>query len=133
MSQDFKKVSRWRNNSLRTCPDMRKIFHARLYGRLIEMQSNVWRKKLHRTKQGYNFFGAVLTIYIMWDSQSNLYKKDNFRIWKDDFDHFNIISTSVVRLVKRNKLSFSSIEIKKPLSVLVHSVFWVRFKFRSQL
>ena len=59
----------------------------------------------------------------MWDSQSNLYKKDNFRIWKDDFDHFNIISTSVVRLVKRNKLSFSSIEIKKPLSVLVHSVF----------
>ena len=40
--------------------------------------------------------------------------------------------TSVIRLVKRNQLSFLSIEINKPLLSPIHSVFQIRFKFRSQ-
>ena len=37
--------------------DMTATFCARLYGRLIEIESNLSRKKLHRTNQGSNFFG----------------------------------------------------------------------------
>ena len=47
--------------------------------------------------------------------------------------HFHINSTRVVKPVKRNKLSFSSIEINKPLPAPVCSFFKARFKFRSQL
>ena len=46
--------------------------------------------------------------------------------------HSHINSTSVIRLVKRNQLSFSSTEINKTLPVPVHSVLQIRFKFRSQ-
>ena len=31
------------------------VFHARPYGRFIEILSNLWRKKLHRMNQGSNF------------------------------------------------------------------------------
>ena len=41
-----------------TSPDMTKIFHAWPYGRFIEIQSNLWRKKLHRTNHGSNFLGS---------------------------------------------------------------------------
>ena len=47
--------------------------------------------------------------------------------------YFHINSASDVRPVKRNKLSFSSIEINKPFPASVHSVSLVRFKFRCQL
>ena len=47
--------------------------------------------------------------------------------------HFHINSTRVVKPAKRNKLSFSSIEINKPLPAPVCSFFKARFKFRSQL
>ena len=33
-------------------------FHAWLYGRFIEIQSNPQRKKLHRTNQDSNFIGG---------------------------------------------------------------------------
>ena len=46
--------------------------------------------------------------------------------------HFHINTTSVIRPVTQNKLSFSSIEINKPLPAPVHSVSQIRFKFRSQ-
>ena len=38
-----------------TSPDMTTVFHAWSYGRFIEIQSNLRRKKLHRTNQGSNF------------------------------------------------------------------------------
>ena len=37
-----------------TSPDMATIFHAWTYGRFIKIQSNLRRKKLHRTNQGPN-------------------------------------------------------------------------------
>ena len=37
-----------------TSPDMTTVFYAWLYGRFIEIQSNLRREKLHRTKQGSN-------------------------------------------------------------------------------
>ena len=47
-------------------------------------------------------------------------------------DSTHINRTSVIKPFKLNKLSFPSIEIKKPLLVPVHSVSQMRFKFRSQ-
>ena len=37
---------------------MTTVFHAWPYGRFIEIQSNLRRKKLHRTNQGSNFLGG---------------------------------------------------------------------------
>ena len=39
---------------------------------------------------------------------------------------------SVIRPVKQNELSFPSIEINNSLLIPVHSVSYIRFKFRSQ-
>ena len=36
---------------------MTTVFHTWPYGRFIEIQSNLRRKKLHRTNQGSNFLG----------------------------------------------------------------------------
>ena len=37
------------------------VFHAWLYGRFIETQSNLRRKYLHRTNQGSNYFGGTFS------------------------------------------------------------------------
>ena len=34
------------------------VFHAWLYGKFVEIQSNLRRKKLYRTNQGSNFLGG---------------------------------------------------------------------------
>ena len=41
-----------------TSPDVTTVFHAWVYGRFIQIQSNLRRKKLHRTNQGSNFLGS---------------------------------------------------------------------------
>ena len=52
MSQGFKR-------GRGTSPNMKTVFHSWLYGRYIEIQSNLkTSKKLHRTNQGSNFLGG---------------------------------------------------------------------------
>ena len=41
-----------------TSPDVTTVFHTWVYGRFIEIQSSLWRKKLHRTNYGSNFLGG---------------------------------------------------------------------------
>ena len=41
-----------------TSPDMTTVSHAWPYDRFIEIQSNLRRKKFHRTNQGSNFLGG---------------------------------------------------------------------------
>ena len=41
-----------------TSPDMTTVFRTWSYGRFIEIQSNLRRKKLHRKNQGSNFLGG---------------------------------------------------------------------------
>ena len=65
--------------------------------------------------------------------QSNLGKKLRNVEMISLQEQIHINSTRVIRPVKRNKLSFSSAEINKPLPVLAYGVSLVRFKFRSQL
>ena len=97
------------------------------------------KEKLHGTKQGSNF-SQQFQQQIQCKSHNPIQKrKDSPLILKVVFFfknrpiHFHINSTSVVRPFKRNKLSFSSIEINKPFPAPVHSVSLVRFKFRCQL
>ena len=71
------------------------------------------------------FLEAVLAIDIMLGTQSNLEEKVISSILQYDFfskTYLSINGISVIRALKRNQLSFSSIEINKPLSAPVHSV-----------
>ena len=100
---------------------MTTVFHAWPYGRFIEIQSNLRRKKLHSTNQGSNFLGGSFSnrdsvrapIQIRRESQPQHLKRCFFL--KNRPIHFHINSTSVFKPVKQNQLSFSSIEINKPL------------------
>ena len=117
---------------------MTTVFHTWLYGRFTEIQINHSRKKLYRMNQGSNFFGDSFSnrdniraaIQFRRESQPQHLKRLSFL--KNRRICFHINSTSVSRLVKRNQLSFSSIEINKPLPAPVHRVSQIRFNFRSQ-
>ena len=78
-----------------TSPDITTVFHAWLYGRFIEIQGNLRRKKLNRTNQSSNFLGGSLE------------EKVNHSILKDEFfsridSSIHINSTSVISPVKQN-------------------------------
>ena len=107
--------------------------HAWPYGRFVGMQGNLRRKTLHRTNQGSDFLGGTFSnrdnarapVQFRRESQSQ-----HLEIWfflKNRAIHVPINSTSVIRPVKWNQLSFSSIEINTPLLVPVHSVSYIRF------
>ena len=67
----------------------------------------------------------IKAFFIIKNKQTNKQKKNRLI-------HFHINSTSVIRPVKRNELSFFSIEYNKPLLATVHSVSQFRFKFKNQ-
>ena len=75
----------------------------------IEIESNLRRKKLHRTNQSSTFFEAVVAINIMQESLSNLEEKVNPSILKDDFssrtDPFIFTSIAPVLLHPSNETS----------------------------
>ena len=57
---------------------MATVFRARLYNRLINIQSNLRRKELHRTNQASNFLGGYFSNRDdVKASESNLKEKDN--------------------------------------------------------
>ena len=109
---------------------MTTVFHTWAYGRFIEIQSNLRRKKLHRMNHSSNFHRgsfsnrdnvrATATIRFGRESQPQHLKRLFFL--KNRLIYFNINSTSVIRPVKWSQLNFSSIEINKPLPAPVHSV-----------
>ena len=41
--------------------DMAIVFHARLYGRFVEVKSSLRRKKLYGTNKGSNILGGVFS------------------------------------------------------------------------
>ena len=107
---------------------MTTIFHTWPYGRFIEIQSNLRRKKLHRTNQGSNFFRGSFShwdnlrvpIQFRRESQPQHLRRWFFhknRLLFSSIFHFS--STSVIRPVKRNQMIFCSIEINKPFLVPV--------------
>ena len=94
---------------------MTTVFCAWLYGRFIEIQSNLKRKKLHRTNQDSNSLGGRISnrdrdlrgsVHFRKESQPQHLKRKRPI-------HFHINSTSIIGPVKRNQSSFSSIEISE--------------------
>ena len=86
---------------------MYSVFHARLHSRFIEIQSNLGRKKLQRTDQGYNFLRGSFSnrdnvkVPIQFRRES---KPQHLKRWfflKNRTIHFHINSTSVITLVKQ--------------------------------
>ena len=112
---------------------MTTVFHAWSYARFIQDLSFLRRKKLHRMNQGYNFLGGSFSnrdkvrIPIQFWTVS---QPQNLKRWffhKSRPFHFHINSTSVIRPVKWNQLSFSSIPAP------IHSISLIKFNIQRQL
>ena len=75
---------------------MTTIFHARLHGRLIEIQSNLKKKKLHRTSKGSNFLG-----------DKNFHLEPLEVVYKKRWNKANYLSRNSVRLnfVKKTSMA----------------------------
>ena len=99
---------------------MTTVFHARPYGRFIEIKSNFARKKPRRTNQGYHFLDGsfrngdivIAPMQFRRERQSSEEKdrSSEDKTWKilslEQIHPFHINSTKVIIPVKRNKLSF---------------------------
>ena len=88
---------------------MTTVFHAGVYGRFIEIQSNVKKKKLHRVNQGSIFLVDNFNNRDMYKFQSNYEENVNPIILKDVFssrtDSSMFISIAPVLLGWSNKTS----------------------------
>ena len=104
-----------------TSPEMTTIFHAWRYGTFVEIQSNLRTKKLYRTNPGSNFLEGSFSnrdntrAPIQFRRESPPQHLKRYFFLKNRPIHSHINSTSVIKPVKQNQLSFSSIEINKPL------------------
>ena len=100
---------------------MRTLFHARLYGRIVETRRNFRRKKLHRTNKCSNLLGSSfynrgnLRAPIQFARERQFQHLKRWSLFWSGPVHFHMNSTQVNRLVKLSKFSFFSIEINKPL------------------
>ena len=64
---------------------MTTVFHAWAYGRFVEIQSNLRRKKLHRTNQGCNFLGGSFSNRDNVRAPIQFRKESQPQLLKDDF------------------------------------------------
>ena len=91
-----------------TRPDMTTVFHTWSYVRVIEIQSNLRRKKLHRTNQGLYYLGSSFSNRNNVRAPIQFRRKSQSQHLKRCFFHqnrpmlFKINSCSVFRLVKQN-------------------------------
>ena len=68
-----------------TSPDVTTVFHALLYCRFIEIQSNLRRKKRLRMNQGSNFLGGMFNDRDNARAQIQFRREINPSISEDDF------------------------------------------------
>ena len=96
---------------------MTTVSHARPYINLQRYRETSGERNFIEQTRAPIFLKTILAIEIMLEPRYNLEKKDAPSILKDHFfqghTHFHFNSTSVVRLVRRNQLSFTSFEINK--------------------
>ena len=100
------------------------IFLAWLYGKLIEIQSNLRKKKLHRTNQSSNFLGGSLSNRDNVRPQSNLEEKVNLSILNDFSSRTGrSIFTSIVPvfLDRSNETSWVFLALKSTSHFLLQS------------
>ena len=95
-----------------TSPDMTTVFYPWPYGRFIEIQNNLRRKKLHKTNQDSNVFGGCFSnrdhvrVPIQFRRESQPQHLKRWFFLESRPINFPINSTSVTRLVTQNQLSF---------------------------
>ena len=63
---------------------MTTVFHARSFGRFPEIKNSLRKKKVHKTNQGFKFFGDSASIKDNVSAPIQFRKKDGPRILKDD-------------------------------------------------
>ena len=108
---------------------MATVFHAWLYGRFIEIQSKLRRKKLYRTNEGSNFLGGSFRNRDNVRTPFQFRRESQSSILKDDFPQEQTHPFSHQQ-DQCYQLSFFSIEINKLLPAPVYSV--SQITFRSQ-
>ena len=95
------------------------VFQARLHGIFTKIKSNLNRKKLHKANQGSNFFGGSFSnkdnVRAQFRTKRQSQHLKRLLFFKNRLIHFYINSTGAVKLVKQNKLHFSSNQINKPV------------------
>ena len=100
---------------------MRTVFHAWLFGRFMKIQSNLKRKKLHRTNQGSDFLEDNFSNRDNVRAPIQFWRKRLSSILKDDFSSWTgpsiFTSLAPVLLNNSNESSwlFFGIEINKLL------------------
>ena len=105
------------NNSQLGAPAQTWQQHS-LQGGMVEIQGNLRKKKLHRTNQLCNFLRGSFSNRdnvsgpIQFERESQPQHLKQWFFLKNRSIHFHINSTTVIRWVKQNHLSFSSIEIQ---------------------
>ena len=89
---------------------MKTVFHAWWDGRFIEIQSNLRRKKLHRTNQGSNFLGGKFSNKDNVRVPIQFRRESQFQHLKDEFssrrDSSILISIAPVLFDQSNKTSW---------------------------
>ena len=107
---------------------MATVFHTKLDGTFIQLQSNLGKKKLHRTNQVSNVLGGSFS------NRDNVRAPFQFRREKHPGtlkNHFSARTDPLIFIQcystgKRNKLDFSSTEINKllpsPVQCLVDEI-----------
>ena len=113
------------SSSWGTGPEITTVIHAWPYGRLLEIQSNLSRKKLHRRHQGSNYLGGNFS------NRDNIRTPTQFRgqvnpsNLKDDFstrtDPSIFSSTAPVLSDRSNKTSWFFPALKSTSNFLPHS------------
>ena len=113
---------------------MTTLSHARPYGRFISKQSKLRRKKLYRTNKASNFLGGSFSNRDNVRASTQLRRErqpqylTRWILLRNGTIHLHINSTTVIRPVTSNKLTFSSTEVNKLPSAPVHRVSKI-FKF----
>ena len=85
-----------------------------LYGRFIEIQSNLRTKKLHTTNQGSNFLGGSVSDKDNVRNKCILEQKVNPSILKDDFS--SRIDPSIFRSIAQCYMTSQ----RKPVEFFLH-------------
>ena len=109
---------------------MTTVFHARPYGRFIEIQNIVRRKKVHRTSQDSNFLGDSFS------NRDNIRVPNQFRRERQPQLHkrlFFLKNRPINFHIKQKSLVFPVLQSASHFLPPVHSVSQIRFKFSNHL
>ena len=95
--------------------DMTKIIHARSYVRFIKIQSNFWRKKLHRTNEGSNFLEGNwdnIRAPIKFRGERQVRDPKRWLLLMNRPSHFNIIVPGILDWSNKTSSVFPALKPK---------------------